>query len=308
MAEMREKLEDFIKNVRIIDELMQPENKFIMAIGGSDTGKTTMIEHLVDILSKERSVGIVDLDMGQSHVGPPTTVTWGKVREGFGGWSRIVMEEFYFTGTVTPVGSLLPAIVGAKLMTERAASSCEKVVIDTSGLILGPSGRILKHSKIDILAPDIILTLQCSGELEHIMHPLRMLDIPKIYTLPVHPSIKSKSIQMRGRYRFEGMKSYFTNCGIREVPFNAAGIRYIREPHAKGIMQLKDRIISFRDRYNKDIALGIVEGISQKEELLMIRTPLKEDSVYSAIIIGKARIDMVNALLVDIPYQRLNSR
>jgi polynucleotide 5'-hydroxyl-kinase GRC3/NOL9 len=305
---MSGQLEDLIRDSWIIEELIRPENRIIMVIGGTDTGKTTMVECLIDFLSKEKNVGIVDLDMGQSHIGPPTTVAWGEVRGGFRGWSQIAMEEFYFTGTVTPFGSLLPAIVGAKLMTDRAVSSCGKIVIDTSGMISGPLGRILKQSKIDILAPDIILALQCSGELGHIIDPFRAIDIPKIYIFPVPPSMKSKSIPMRGQYRFESMRSYFACSDIREVPINLAGMRFTREPSGRSVMDLTDRVISFRDRYNRDLALGIIEEIRMKEEMFMIRTPLREDTVFSAIIVGKTRIDMMNSLLVDAVVDRMCER
>jgi polynucleotide 5'-hydroxyl-kinase GRC3/NOL9 len=298
-AEMPGQLEDLIRDSSVVEELIRPGNRKIMVIGGTDTGKTTMIECLIDLLSKEGNVGIVDLDMGQSHVGPPTTVAWGEVRGGFRGWSQVAMEEFYFTGAVSPVRSLLPAIVGAKLMTDRAASSCGKIVIDTSGMISGPLGRILKQSKIDILAPDMIPALQCSGELGHIIDPFYENVMPKIYIFPVSPTMRSKSIPMRGQYRFESMTSYFASSDIREVPINLAVMRFTSEPSGRSVIDLTDRVISFRDRYNRDLALGIIEEIRMKEEMFMIRTPLTRDADFSAIIVGKTRIDMMNSMLVD---------
>jgi hypothetical protein len=48
-------------------------------LGAPDTGKTTLIEALAVRLANDHTVAIVDADIGQSHIGPPTTVGWAKL-------------------------------------------------------------------------------------------------------------------------------------------------------------------------------------------------------------------------------------
>lgn len=291
------KLEDFIKNNSIIEEIINPRNKLIMAIGGSDTGKTTMVECIADLLARYSNVGIVDLDMGQSHIGPPTTIAWGKIQGGFRNWSDIKIEDFYFTGTTTPMGSLLPAVAGAKIITERAISSCEKVIVDTTGLIAEPTGRVLKQFKIDLLSPDIILALEFSKELWHILDSYNFNKSLKIYRIPAPANVKSKDITKRTQYRFEKFNAYFINAGILEISIENVGIRFIREPLRFIASDLENRIISFRDENNKDIALGIIEGIDLKDRKLMIRTPMSGETKFSTIVIGRAQLDLtINSL------------
>ncbi len=97
---MNGRLENFIKEPIILREIQNPHVRLVMVIGMSDTGKTALIECLADYLSKQTDVGIVDLDMGQSHIFLPTTVSWGKVRKGFKIWQSIKADEFYFTGVL----------------------------------------------------------------------------------------------------------------------------------------------------------------------------------------------------------------
>ena len=269
-----------------------------MAMGGSDTGKTTLIECVARFLSKHTPLGIVDLDMGQSHIGPPATVAWGKIEEGFGEWSEIVVEDFYFTGTTTPFGSLLPSVAGAGLITGRALSSCKKVVVDTTGLIAEPVGRILKQFKIDLLCPDIVLALQRSGELSHVLEAFRFHKRPRIFRLPVPAAVRAKSPARRGRYRFEKMKKYFMRSRTLELSEEDAGIRFTHEPLHFGLRDLKHRIVSFRDEKNIDIGLGFIEGIKAREKRLLVRTPVSGVK-FASIVIGKVVIDMANARLVD---------
>jgi polynucleotide 5'-hydroxyl-kinase GRC3/NOL9 len=288
MAEIKE----FIKDASLLEAISDPENRLIMVMGGADTGKTTLVESVVDFLSAHKEVGIVDLDMGQSHIGPPTTIAWGKAEGGFRDWASIRTEEFYFTGAFTPVGNLLPSVVGARLMTEGALSSCGKVVVDTSGLIAESAGRVLKQQKIDALCPDIILALERSGELGHILDSFRFHTRTKVNRLKVSDQATTKSMVKRSTYRLEKMAHHFRHASIRKVPLDEAGIRFARSPSGVNRMELKNRIVSFRDKDNRDIALGIVRGIESKDNLLSVLTPLGSERKISAIVIGSLEIDI----------------
>lgn len=292
-------IKDFIKDELLIKEIIKPENRLIMVIGGTDTGKTTLVECIADFLAREKSVGIVDLDMGQSHIGPPTTITWGRIEGGFKSWSNIIPEEFYFTGTLNPVGSLLPTVVGAKLITEKALISCKKVIVDTTGLISGPAGLILKQFKIDLLSPDIVLALEVSQELQHILVPFTHNKSPKIYRLNVYSNILPKDIITRRQYRFEKIRSYFIDTHIIEVLIPAVNLRFTKDIINLDIMDVKNRIVSFRDDTNKDMALGIIEGINLRDKKFLIRTPLSSGTKFCTIVIGKTEVDLVNSLLRD---------
>lgn len=292
-------LEDTIKDSRIIDELLHPRHKSIMVIGAADTGKTTVIEALADALSRNAPLGIVDCDMGQSHIGPPTTVAWGSVAGGFRGWDALAAKDYYFTGATTPMGSFLPAVTGAKLMAEKAASSCSKVIIDTSGLIAEPAGRLLKQYKIDALAPDIVLALEAAHELQPILSPFRFVVSPKIFFCAVHPAVTVKSTATRSAYRYEQVRAYFAGARLIELPFEEVGIRFTREPARPGIAGFKNKIVSFRDERNKDIGLGVIEEVKVKEERFVVRTGIPEGRRFSAMVVGRTEIDERNRLVTD---------
>ncbi|HET6515447.1 MAG TPA: Clp1/GlmU family protein [Thermodesulfovibrionales bacterium] len=286
---MAGRLEDFIDDAGITIDLIDTRNRIIMVIGGSDTGKTTLIACLCDLLSRQGAAAIVDLDVGQSHIGPPTTIAWGRVEGGFREWSDIAVEDFYFTGTITPMGSLLSSIVGARMVTERAVSSCEKVLIDTSGLIAEPAGRVLKQFKIDVIFPDIIIGLEHSGELAGILDAFRFHKRPKVLRLSVPPQTESRSPSKRNLHRFEKITEYFNPAEIREVSLRNVGIRFTGDkPQFSGI---RNRIVSFRDEMNRDMALGIVEEVILRDDVLLINTPLEDVAKASAIVVGRTEVD-----------------
>ncbi len=289
---MNRRIEDFIDNETVIDEMLDPQNRLIMFIGGADTGKTTLVECIADITSRQTTTAIVDLDMGQSHIGPPTTIAWGRINRGFKNWEDIHVEDFYFTGTITPSGNLVPVLVGAGLIMERAMKSCDKVIIDTTGLISGQSGRILKQYKIDLLSPDIIISLERSWELQDILEPFINHSHINIYRIPVSSKVNTKGAQMRSRFRFEKFRSYFRDAPVLSIPYDDKGVRFTGEPQRLVVSELKDRLISFRDDKNRDIALGIIKGIDTKEGTLLVRTPLREPEKVSIIMIGITEVTL----------------
>jgi len=62
----------------------------IMVIGRSDSGKTTFARYLFQELCRHhKRVGFLDCDMGQSTLGPPTTMTLALSAPGDDEWSRL---------------------------------------------------------------------------------------------------------------------------------------------------------------------------------------------------------------------------
>ncbi|MCX7793869.1 MAG: Clp1/GlmU family protein [Thermodesulfovibrionales bacterium] len=269
--------------------LEDPLTRLILVIGASDTGKTTFVEYIARKLANLFNLGIVDLDMGQSQIGPPTTVGWARCPENFTTLSTLKEEDFYFTGTITPAGSLLPAITGARLIVERAMKTCDKVIVDTTGLISEPAGRVLKHFKIDILKPDLVVCLERTDELSHIKAPFKNQSLI-FYTLRPPSGIRQKSPSERAEYRYKRMESYLADSKLHSFPISELGILFTRERLPFDNPGLKNRVVSFRNSQNRDIAIGVIEAVKPKEGKIFIRThELREKPV--TIVIGKAVMD-----------------
>ena len=185
----------------VVEEISKPENKIIMILGGIDVGKTFLIENIAEFLSDSIDVGIVDIDTGQSHIGPPTTIGWGIVRGGFKDWEDIEIIDMFFVGDTSPLKNLLPTITGAEYITGKAKSDTEKILIDTTGLVLDVIGRILKWNLIEIIRPNIIITLERENELDHILKVYENTKAFKIFRLSSPRGAKIRSQLSRNNYR-----------------------------------------------------------------------------------------------------------
>jgi len=272
----------------IMKAILSSQARSIMIVGGADTGKTSLIEALADLLSRDSRMGILDLDMGQSHIGPPTTLGWGVVSKGFKGWERIKTAGLYFTGATSPPGNLLSSLAGARLLLDRALQRCDKVVIDTTGLISEPLGRVYKQYKIDLLSPDIVIGIERTDELGHILDAYRYQRRPKVFRVPVSQLAIQKTIIRRTDWRAQKYREYFEDVKELRIDSSSVGLRFTRDIEEYG---LEGRLVSFRDNVQRDLALGYITDTGLVKGRISVRTPLKKGAAYTTVIIGRAKVE-----------------
>jgi polynucleotide 5'-hydroxyl-kinase GRC3/NOL9 len=148
--------------------ILKTRPRVILVLGGCDTGKSTYCRFLAtELLTAGHSAAIVDADLGQKDIGPPASVTLGYVKGTAECWTA-APEAFYFVGSTSPVGRMLPLVIGTARLA--AAASAAFVIVDTTGYIEG-AGRVLKGYKIEALRPDLIVAIEKRGELEPILRP-----------------------------------------------------------------------------------------------------------------------------------------
>lgn len=198
----------------------------IFVIGAKDTGKTTLVKNLANECFRQgHSVGIIDADVGQSDIGPPTTIGLGTVESSLEQLGDAMLRSFYFVGTTSPKGHLLPMLIGVRQMLDRALSlGLQKIFIDTTGLVSGPLGRILKESKIAIVQPDLILCLQINEECERFLRLYDMFEKPTIVRLKPDPQCRSRTTAARRGFRESALRKWFSRampvtCSLNDINF-----------------------------------------------------------------------------------------
>lgn len=258
----------------LISKILDPSIRSIFILGGADTGKTTLIECILEILLGSYSIGIVDCDMGQSHIGPPTTAGWAKVRE-FNSWEELRLEDFYFVGSLSPSGNIQRTLEGIRFIFGKAKEKTDKVILDTTGYVSGFEAMDFKIRKIELIQPDLILVLQREDELEDIIGNLKdrlifRMDIPK--------EVKSKSQEERADYRDKCFKRYFSQSKI--FTFGEEKFRRLDEEDL-GII---DKIVSLQNDKGRDLALGKI--LEKEDKNILVLTPWDNSERVSNIIIG----------------------
>jgi polynucleotide 5'-hydroxyl-kinase GRC3/NOL9 len=261
-----------------------------MLIGGLDSGKSTFGRTIARAgLEAGRAVAYLDADLGQKVVGPPTAVTLRHLRgpQDLEPASLARVDAMYFVGANSPQGQLLPLVVGSGLMLAQAIDEgADLVVVDTSGLVSGVYGQILKYHKIELLQPDIVIGLQRGEELDPLLGIIHRFFNTEVVALPVDPDVRSVSVEERARNREEAFRRYFDGplqrWRIKPTVFMPALPALFEQE------QLDRILVGLSDGKGTYTGLGYLE-YSVDEGVLRLLSPVPE--APTALKLGSVRLD-----------------
>jgi len=128
---------------RIANEIVSSGSFVAMVTGPVDSGKTSLSTMIANVaLSRGLKTAIVDLDVGQGDLAPPTFIAM-KVLEEPVTWLRLLKGDSYrFVGHITPVHNpyYTRFILGARELVEEARErGCSAIVVNTCGWVTGLS-------------------------------------------------------------------------------------------------------------------------------------------------------------------------
>ena len=254
-----------------IGEVFERKGGRLFVIGASDSGKTTFLLFILNFLIKKgKRVGMLDLDIGQSSIGPPTTVGFGIANKEVETLTEIKPEKLYFVGSVSPKGHLLQILIGAeKLIREVEKHRVDHLLVDTTGLVDGPVAEILKEGKIEIINPDFIILFEEKGERENLIKPF-IFSEKRIIRVKPSPYVSQRDREERIKYRENRFKEYFKDRKILKIIFsekNLLGIDLNYEIPPPGTL------ISLLDRDRFCISLGIVKNFDREDDTMTIVVP-----------------------------------
>lgn len=277
--------------VRQLIEQSEIEPICCLVLGGTDTGKTTRIAHLAEQLADETTVAVVDADIGQSHIGPPTTVAWAMAKSGVHDLLQLPMEGIYFVGDIVPTGHLLPLTVAISQASRQASQQGRVVFIDTGGFIADQAAKVLWWQVCRITGSQAVLAIQKQKELEPILAGIEALT-QNIYRIGCPQQVRSKSINERKKFRQERFARYFQSPNTYQLNTKGISIQQARPRGCGSSNELAGTLIALRNCRGIDMTLGVViQWDNQNETLNFVSPPVVLEDI-NCVIVGDVRIDL----------------
>jgi len=263
-----------------LSQRVTEEKGVVMLIGAPDTGKTTLCHFLISqALQRGIKTAYVDGDIGQSVIGPPTTLGMTLLEEPPQDFFRLQWDLLYFIGSPSPARHLLPVAVGLKRLVDRAREEAELIVVDTTGLVAGEVGFELKFYKMELLRPQALIALQRKDELEHILKGCRGRKGLSLYVLPPSEGVVPRSQERRREYRQRKFEEYFKEGRKVEVDVERAVVIDPAFPLLRlgeDEERLIGRLLGLNDDRFFTLGLGIWEGVDERKGKVYIYTPLEQ--------------------------------
>jgi len=261
---------------------LEKERGIAILLGTTDTGKSTLAKFLIfNLCQRGLKVALVDADIGQSFLGPPTTIGLS-VFKSHPDWEVVLSPpEIFFVGSTTPEGYFPIHLKGVKRMVEKAPSyGAEVIIVDTTGFILCDAGKELKRRKIDLLSPRFILALQKSDEIEPILNLYQENPLYKIFRLPLSEQVRLRSMEERRVNRINKFRDYFKHSVTQELAIEDVQIEgEVLDPNGDILpldwaLRINGLLIGLKGENDDTLALGLIRNYFDEKKVVRISTPL----------------------------------
>ena len=283
-------------------DVLEKEKGSAILLGAADTGKSTLAKFLIfNLCRRGLKVALVDADIGQSFLGPPTTIGLA-VFKSDPDWELVLSPpEIFFVGSTTPEGHFPAHLKGVKRMVDKATSyGPDLILVDTTGFVLGEPGKELKTRKIELISPRFILALQKSDEIEPILKVYNENPLCKIYRLPLPEQVRPRSMDERQTYRTNKFRDYFKHSVIQELAIEQLQMEgEVLDPNGEPIpldwsLRINGLLIGLKDSGDETLALGVIRNYLEEKKAVRVLTPLPDTQRVRTVQLSSLKVIPLN--------------
>jgi len=216
------------------------ENKpaIIMIVGAIDVGKTSFCAYLANMaLKAKRGVAIIDADLGQSDLGPPSTIGFSRITKPIRDPFEIRAEDIRFIGVTSPSSALNEAIDGIGEMVEKAKPSVDLLIVNTDGWVEDEDAVRYKLALAKRIKPNVLVGIQEQSELTFLMGALAEIQSISIES---SPAVRKRDREERKILRELGYKKYLKGAAVQS--FLLSWIKISGVPFGSGSPPSRSRL------------------------------------------------------------------
>lgn len=243
----------------------------VYLLGSTDTGKSTLCRYLVRQLSCSSGAAYLDLDPGQSTIGPPATAGLA-LFDGRNPSPYATMLRF--VGSPSLSGHFIQEMAAAAHLLRLARTGKAPFVIaDSPGWVGDLAADEFHVRMIDLLAPDLVIALCTGNGLEPI---LTCFPSPPylVRRIPPSPDVRPRSRRWRAWYREEKFRTFFAGSVLQEMDLDGIGF-HGRIPATFLSGDWRGRLVALCDSAMLVVSLAIVDELDVTRSRIRFLAPEK---------------------------------
>lgn len=243
-------------------------------VGAGDTGKTTLAARLATALAVGGArVAVVDADVGQSEIGPPTTVGLGAVTRPLARLHDADLVALEFIGDTSPVRRIRQTADATGRLVRRAlAEGFAHVIVDTGGLVEGALGLALKRAKLRAVDPDLLIVVQRRDESEPLARAVGGAERPAIVRVAASPAATRRTQTQRRLHRDRALQEYLREAASVSVPTERVDARGPRGAPPLAIVE--GLLVGVYGPDGETLGIGRVRSVDASQERIVVDTPV----------------------------------
>jgi len=191
-----------------------------MVLGGPDTGKNTLITYLSNtLLRRGFKVAVMDADMGQSEVGPPTTMSLAYLEKPIFELLEAKPYLIFFIGSTSPAYVIGRVLKGTEeLMSHfNNTQGNRDLILNMPGWISGEGAAKFVLQMISKTSPDHLVSLEREKEVEDILKEVK--PSVQLTRLSVSPYTRPRTKEERKFLRETSYRKYFAGSRVFTIRY-----------------------------------------------------------------------------------------
>jgi len=266
-------------------------------LGDVDSGKSTLSTFLANTCLDHRvQTSVIDGDVGQADIGPPTTTSSSTVNKHIVNLQELRPERSYFVGDTSPSSIPDKLVQSITHLKDKIPTRSEITILNTDGWVREDEAVEHKLKLLDRLRPDLVLALGLDHELDHI------LELQKRLTLRLESSsfARRRTREERKKAREEGYRRFLKNPIRLDLRLNTIKLRMFNAPKQQRLDQTsmhKGTIVGLLDVKGELLSIGRIERIGNG----IIRIITKAEETPRTVEIGAV---ILSSRSEEIRYER----
>jgi polynucleotide 5'-hydroxyl-kinase GRC3/NOL9 len=186
----------------------------VLVMGGVDSGKTSFCTFLVNAALKEKlRTAVIDADLGQSDVGPPSTVGFNFVTEPVKDLFELEAQDAVFVGSTSPSGAISKIVDGLMCLKAKVMEAgADFLVVNSDGWVEGEEASAYKVQLAETVGCSAVVGMQHGNELNPILDTLHGV---KVVVVDSPQLIQPRSRDKRKLLRELSYKKYMKEAKVQ---------------------------------------------------------------------------------------------
>jgi polynucleotide 5'-kinase involved in rRNA processing len=195
-------------------QVMERQGGTTVIVGDVDSGKSSLCTFLANMCTRSGvRVGVVDADVGQADIGPPTTVSSARVSRPVSSLRELEPETAFFAGDTSPASVPSKLIRSLVRLKEDVARSSDMVIVNTDGWLADSAAFRFKEELVHETKPDLVLGLSRAGEIDPLLNIVSSASL----RLPSSTFARTRSKEERKEAREAGYRRFLSGSKMMRV-------------------------------------------------------------------------------------------
>jgi polynucleotide 5'-hydroxyl-kinase GRC3/NOL9 len=219
---------------READDLLRQSRGLAVILGDVDVGKSSLSTYLANVCFDHGiRTSIIDGDVGQADIGPPTTTSSSTVSNHILSLQDLRPERSHFIGDTSPATVSAKLIQSITHLKDEVRARSEVAILNTDGWVKDEGAVSYKLQLLNSLRPNLVLGLSSNNELDPI------LDRQQYTTLKLEAShfAKTRTREERKKAREEGYRRFLQNPKHLDLKLNTIKLRTFNKSRQERIDQ-----------------------------------------------------------------------